>query len=81
MVRFNDYIILNCINTRGDRTMTETDIIDRARFLTYENPNINKQQAIKQALAELESDELLRDSYTLFDVDYDTYINDMARAL
>lgn len=61
--------------------MIEDDVIARARYLHLENPNRNKHDIAMQAVNELENDVHLRQIYSIFDIDYNTYINDISEII
>lgn len=76
------YCLYKCDGCGVDCDMIEKDIMDRAKFLKCEQRKFHTdQQLMEQAVRELDNDTHLRDTYNIFDIDYNTYIKDMADRL
>lgn len=56
------------------------EIFSRARFLEINNYPISHKDCIKQAVRELVPEYEIMDTYTLYGITYEEYIEDMAKA-
>lgn len=76
------YYLYKCNDCGVDGDMIEKDIMDRAMFLKCDQRKEHTNtQLMDQAVRELDNDTHLRDIYNIFDIDYNTYIKDMADRL
>lgn len=56
------------------------EVFDRTMFLEMRNYPRDYRECLKQAVNEIMSNEELRETYTMYGLDYDQYLEDMYKA-